>query len=195
MPKVTGLNGLAIAMAVAGSVLLTAGIRNATVPDTLRALLKNTPIPSKTEGSLAEIGGALLGGPVLGSGVLGERIAQTALAEKGKPYKWATGGPNSFDCSGLVNWVLGHQLGLPIPGHTDGKYSGHGPTSGQYYLWAGVTTVKRPPQAGDLICYIGHIAIAISPTQMVHAPTSGDVVRVRNIYWTPQALVRRVKGA
>lgn len=199
-----GLNGLAVAMAAAGSVLLVSGLKNATVSDTLRAILKGDPIPSSTATSVelvrGSVGTALAGmayaGAVhaAGGSALGQRIAQAGLAERGKPYKWAAGGPNAFDCSGLVNWVLGHQLGLPIPRHPDGKYTGHGPTSGEYYLWSGLTTVSSP-QVGDLVCYRGHIAIAIGPTQMVHAPTAGDVVRVRDIYGAPGRIFRRVKGA
>lgn len=192
-------------MAAAGSVLLVSGLRNATVSDTLRALVKGQPIPTGTAGNLTTIragviegaiGGMVQAGAVAAAGgsALGQRIAQAALAERGKPYRWATAGPETFDCSGLVNWVLGHQLGLSIPGSPTGKYTGHGPVTGQYYIWSGLTTVNTP-QVGDLVCYIGHIGIAINPTQMVAAPTAGDVVKISTIYGAPSRLIRRVKGA
>jgi hypothetical protein len=40
--------------------------------------------------------------------------AALALTQKGKPYIWGDSGPNSFDCSGLVQWAAG-KVGLTFP--------------------------------------------------------------------------------
>lgn len=208
-----GISGLAVALAATGGVLLWSGLKNATVDDTVRALLKGQPVPSgpglpAIQAAVGQQLGALAGaGATVGAlapgvqgtpglqGGLGSRIAQAAMTHQGAPYVWATGGPNTFDCSGLVNQTLGRDLGLPIPGRPTGQYTGHGPVSGQYYVWSGAVTVTGPPQPGDLVCYIGHIGIAVSATHMCHAPKTGDVVKIAKIWSSPGRIFRRVKGA
>lgn len=199
--------------------LVYASIGNASVSDTVRSLIKGTPLPSKAstlDSTRQSVGSALgaaaakaaadaaalqsqgigaapgtagilggLGGAI-GAATLGARIAAAAQSHVGAPYKFATAGPNTFDCSGLVTYVLHHDLGLNLPSNSH-------TVTGQFYLWGGATTVARPPQAGDLICWTGHIGIAINATQMVSAPGAGQKVHVTNIYWTPTPLVRRVK--
>jgi cell wall-associated NlpC family hydrolase len=98
-----------------------------------------------------------------------------------------------FDCSGLVNWVVGHDLGLDIPGHRGGSYSGHGPTAIQWYTWSGAVSIPRDQCApGDLVCWPGHIGIATSNDMMCVAPTFGQKVKVESIYNTPTPLIRRL---
>lgn len=218
VPK-PGISGLAVAATGTGMLLMYAAIRGATLSDTVRSLLKGTPLPSTgvalgdlRAGVGSELGAAaskaaadaaalqqqgigaapgtsgILGGlgGAIGAATLGARIAAAAQAYVGKPYKFATAGPNTFDCSGLVTWVLHHDLGLNLPSNSH-------TVTGQFYVWSGATTVGRPPQAGDLICYTGHIGIAINATQMVNALNSKSGVKVSNIWWTPTPLVRRVK--
>ncbi len=120
-------------------------------------------------------------------GALGVQIVNAARKYLGRPYEFAAHGPNTFDCSGLVTWVLHHDLGLNLPSnvHT---------VTGQFYVWGGARTVGRPPAEGDLICWMGHIGIATGPTTMIHAPQPGQVVKEQAIWWTPEPLVRRVNG-
>ncbi|WP_246078674.1 C40 family peptidase [Modestobacter excelsi] len=95
----------------------------------------------------------------------------TALAQQGKPYVWAAAGPGSFDCSGLVQYAYA-AAGISLP-HSSGAQAGMG------------TAVTRAQlQPGDLIAFyspVSHIGIYIGNGQMVHAPTSGDVVKVASI--------------
>ena len=56
-----------------------------------------------------------IGGP-LGKGASGQAIASDALRYKGAPYKWGGAMPSGWDCSGFVNYVIGHDLGMTIPG-------------------------------------------------------------------------------
>ena len=214
-----GISGLAVAAVGAGMIAIYAAVGNASVSDTVRALLTGTPLPSKPStldaqresvgtalGQAAAAAAAAAASPVasgignapgtsgilggLGGAVadatLGQRIAAAAQQYIGKPYKFATAGPNSFDCSGLVTWVLHHDLGLNLPSNSH-------TVTGQWYVWGGAKTVGRPPIAGDLICWPSHIGIAINATQMVSAPGAGQKVHVTNIFGTPQPLVRRVK--
>lgn len=100
------------------------------------------------------------------------------------PYVWGGGNPSGWDCSGCVNWVLGHDLGLTLPGglkNFDGSF--HGPVVLDYVAWGGAVTVPSP-QAGDLCIWPevggagGHIGIAISTTRMCSAldPALGTAV-------------------
>jgi cell wall-associated NlpC family hydrolase len=193
-----------VAAVGAGMILMYAAIANTSVSDTIRALLKGQPLPKGTVSSLQSlrdnvkqglseavasqgIGAApnqITGAPGYAAG-LGDKIAADAQQYIGKPYLWAAEGPNAFDCSGLVTWVLHHDLGLKLPDNTH-------TVTGQFYVWSGAKTVGRPPAAGDLICYTSHIGIAINATQMVHAPSPGQDVKISKIWWTPTPLVRRV---
>jgi peptidoglycan DL-endopeptidase CwlO len=104
------------------------------------------------------------------SGVAGTVVA-TAMAQRGKPYVWAAGGPGSFDCSGLTQYAF-RAAGISLP-HSSKMQSQMG------------TAVSRANlQPGDLVFFyspVSHVGIYIGNGQMVHAPTSGDVVKVGTI--------------
>lgn len=103
--------------------------------------------------------------------VSGTAIVQAALRYEGHPYVWG-----GWDCSGMVNHVLGHDLGITLPGGIK-NFQGpppHGPVVAQYAVWNGATTVSGPPSPGDLCVWAGvgasgHIGIAISGTEMISA--------------------------
>ncbi|MBO0729133.1 MAG: bifunctional lytic transglycosylase/C40 family peptidase [Acidimicrobiaceae bacterium] len=96
-----------------------------------------------------------------------------AAAQLGKPYRWGGGGPQSFDCSGLVQAALG-AAGLPLPHNAAAQYADTA-TDG-VALWA-----LAP---GDLVFYgtsaptIHHVGIAIGGDDMIDAPFTGADVRV-----------------
>jgi peptidoglycan DL-endopeptidase CwlO len=109
--------------------------------------------------------------PVASSGGAAATAVSTALAQQGKPYVWAAAGPNSFDCSGLVQYAYA-AAGISLP-HS---------SSAQAQMGTAVTRAQLQP--GDLIAFyspVSHIGIYIGNGQMVHAPTSGDVVKVASI--------------
>ena len=103
----------------------------------------------------------------------GGEAAAAALSQRGKPYVWGAKGPNRFDCSGLTQWAWAH-AGVRLGPDT---YS---------QVEQGVPVAPGQVRAGDLIfpkCSFddrgpGHVQLAISPTEVVHAPQSGDVVRI-----------------
>jgi cell wall-associated NlpC family hydrolase len=217
MPN-AAVSGLAVTSIAAGAVLAVSGIKNATVADTLRALLKGEPVPGQSVGSLgkaresatadvaglgAQVAGiagaaaqssvAVLGGSGQAVGVAagaagrGGLIATFAAAQLGKPYVFGAAGPNAFDCSGLVTWVLHHDMGINLPSNTH-------TVTGQFYVWSGAQTIPRDQcLAGDLVCWTSHIGIAISPTEMIHAPHPGTVVKTAKIYNVPPPIIRRLK--
>lgn len=97
--------------------------------------------------------------------VSGNSVVNRAYSQLGKPYEWAAVGPNSFDCSGLVSYCL------------TGSYSRLG-TTGTFMGWTRVSS----PQPGD-ICVNGlHCGIYIGGGQMIHAPRTGDVVKVSSVH-------------
>jgi cell wall-associated NlpC family hydrolase len=101
----------------------------------------------------------------------GQVAMDTALAQRGKPYVWAGAGPSSFDCSGLTQFAF-KAAGITLP-HSSKAQS----TMGTPIARAGL-------QPGDLVFFyspVSHVGIYIGNGQMVHAPTSGDVVKVTNI--------------
>jgi cell wall-associated NlpC family hydrolase len=137
----------------------------------------------------------------------GGQIAGAAMQYEGGRYRWGGGGPfptPGGDCSGFVSWVLGHDLGMTLPGGLKG-FNGrsHGPVVLQYAAWSGAVKVKGTPQAGDLCIWAGpsaagHIGIAISGTQMISALDQQQGVAISRIQGggpPSPFMVRRVKGS
>ena len=93
------------------------------------------------------------------------------MAQRGKPYEWAAGGPASFDCSGLTSYAYA-SAGIDLP------------HSSRMQAQMGRAVTRGELQPGDLIAFyspVSHIGIYIGNGQMVHAPTSGDVVKVSTV--------------
>lgn len=111
----------------------------------------------------------------------GTAIASDALKYQGAGYVFGGvpgRGRGQWDCSSFVNWVVGHDLRMAIPGYAAGGYQGqvHGPAVVAWASWKGATTLPKgqAPQAGDLCVWngigaSGHIGIALSATHMVSA--------------------------
>ena len=85
-------------------------------------------------------------------------------------------GPNAFDCSGLVYWVYG-QKGIQVPGSTAG-----------YKVYANSSNEIDWSQAqpGDILIIfdnertsgVGHAGIYLGDDKYIHAPQTGDVVKI-----------------
>lgn len=97
--------------------------------------------------------------------VSGNSVVNRAYSQLGKPYKWGAVGPNSFDCSGLVSYCL------------TGSYSRLG-TTGTFMGWTRVSN----PQPGDICVNSHHCGIYIGGGQMIHAPQTGDVVKISSVH-------------
>ena len=98
--------------------------------------------------------------------ITGNVVVDRAYAQLGKPYKWGAAGPNSFDCSGLVGYCL------------TGKMGNHWCTTGTIQGWTRVSN----PQPGDICINDHHTGIYIGGGQMIHAPQTGDVVKVSGVH-------------
>ena len=111
-----------------------------------------------------------------------ETAVNAALTQLGVPYQFAQSSPGeAFDCSGLTAWAWA-QAGVSLPHQSRAQA-------------ASVPNV--PPSAaqpGDLIFYyspISHVGIYIGNGQLVHAPNSGDVVKIANVNWGKVTAVGR----
>ena len=96
-----------------------------------------------------------------GTNANGGSIVSRAYSQLGKPYEWGAYGPSSFDCSGFVSYCL------------TGSYTRLGTT----LTFMGWTRVSNP-QPGDVVTTATHCGIYIGNGQMIHAPHTGDVVKV-----------------
>lgn len=116
-------------------------------------------------------------------------VALRAAASKlGRPYVWGAEGPDSFDCSGLVQWAFA-QAGVRMPRVT-------------HQQWVtGPQVPLSQAQPGDLIFwrhdptnpgYISHVAIYWGDGKMLHAPRTGDVVKIAPVTTRNLAGVVRV---
>ncbi|WP_027943279.1 C40 family peptidase [Amycolatopsis taiwanensis] len=104
---------------------------------------------------------------VPGSGAA-QRAVNFALGKRGSPYVWGATGPEKFDCSGLTQWAF-KQAGISIPRTAAQQQS------------SGTAVSRANLQPGDLVFYGSpayHVGIYVGDGKMVHAPTTGDVVKV-----------------
>ena len=96
--------------------------------------------------------------------------ADSALSQLGTPYVWAGSQPGGFDCSGLVMWAFA-QVGVSLPHSSYAQYG------------YGVPVSRDQLQPGDLVFFdgLGHVGIYIGGDQFVHAPHTGDVVKISSL--------------
>src|SRR5258707_2489549 len=176
-----GISVPALAAAGGGALVIWSGLKGASVMGGFRSLLGGQQ-PSgqnvnQIQGTVQNFTGSFMGVP----GATGSIIADDALRYKGRAYKWAGASPvTGWDCSGFVNYVVGHDDQHAIPGSRTGKFSGHGPPTMVWAVWNGCQTIPRNQLSpGDLgIWPANHMGIAVSNSQMISAlnPSLGTQV-------------------
>jgi peptidoglycan hydrolase-like protein with peptidoglycan-binding domain len=97
-----------------------------------------------------------------------------ALAQLGKPYRWGAEGPDSFDCSGLVQTAYA-RAGIALPRVSRQQYG------------AGKLVPLRALRPGDLLFYardtrdrrtIYHVGMYLGAGRMVEAPNPRSPIRI-----------------
>jgi cell wall-associated NlpC family hydrolase len=131
-------------------------------------------VPSVT--GLPVVTEPLVGGALPPASGVGGRAVAIAAQYLGVPYRWGGASPLSgFDCSGLAMFVYA-QLGIQLTHYTGAQFQQGAPV---------------PPaalQPGDLVFFDasafgtpGHEGIYIGGGMFIHAPHTGDVVRIASL--------------
>lgn len=93
------------------------------------------------------------------------KIVETALSTLGLPYQAGASGPDSFDCSGYVYYVM-NASGVAIPR-----------TSSDAMLGMGKNVSYEELKPGDIVGRPGHVGVYIGNDKFVHASeTSTGVI-------------------
>ncbi|HEY7196341.1 MAG TPA: NlpC/P60 family protein [Gaiellaceae bacterium] len=101
----------------------------------------------------------------------GTGVVAIALRYLGVPYVWGGASPSGFDCSGFTMYVYA-QVGVSLPHYAAAQYGMGTPVS------------RGSLQPGDLVFFNGlsHVGMYIGGGRFVHAPHTGDVVKISSLY-------------
>ncbi|GAA4494697.1 C40 family peptidase [Actinoallomurus oryzae] len=108
---------------------------------------------------------------------------RAALTQLGVPYVWGGATPGKgFDCSGLTMWAY-KQVGVNLPHYGGDQWN------------AGVHVSRSQLQPGDLVFFysdIHHMGMYLGDGKFIHAPHTGDHVRVADLATRPFAGAVRI---
>ncbi|WP_026925104.1 C40 family peptidase [Glycomyces arizonensis] len=97
-------------------------------------------------------------------------VVDFAYAQLGEPYSYGADGPGSWDCSGLVQGAWGN-AGVSLSHNVEMQWN------------ETVRISYEQLEPGDIVFYsgLGHDGIYIGDGQIIHAPHTGDVVRIADM--------------
>jgi cell wall-associated NlpC family hydrolase len=132
-------------------------------------------------GASASTGDVSVAPPSQYGGVVG-----IAMRYLGVPYVWGGSSPSGFDCSGFTAYVYA-QVGVSLPHYTGAQWT------------MGVPVSRDQLEPGDLVFFdgLGHVGLYIGGNEFIHAPHTGDVVKISSISgWYADTYVgaRRITG-
>jgi cell wall-associated NlpC family hydrolase len=119
--------------------------------------------------------------PAASSGGRGSRALAFARAQLGKPYRYASAGPNAYDCSGLT-MAAWKSVGVSLP------------RSSRAQAGVGRYVSQSDLQLGDLVFFyspISHVALYAGNGTVIHAPHPGESVEYIKMRYMPYATARR----
>ncbi|MBA3400708.1 MAG: C40 family peptidase [Actinobacteria bacterium] len=101
-------------------------------------------------------------------GTQASQVIAIAMQYLGVPYVWGGASPSQgFDCSGLTSYAFA-QIGVSLPHHAATQFGYGTPVS------------SDDLQPADLVFFhgLGHMGMYIGGDQFIHAPHTGDVVKI-----------------
>jgi cell wall-associated NlpC family hydrolase len=119
--------------------------------------------------------------PAATSGTRGARALAFARSQLGKPYRYASAGPDAYDCSGLT-YAAWKSVGVSLPRSSRSQYG------------VGSYVAKSNLQPGDLVFFyspISHVGLFSGNGTIIHAPRPGKVVQYIKMSYMPYAGAKR----
>ncbi len=136
---------------------------------------------TKKKGGTTAAGSAAVGAYAVSGSGYGSSVANFALQFVGNPYVYGgTSLTNGTDCSGFVMSVY-RNFGVALP-HSSGAQRAYGYSVGSI----------ANAQAGDIVCYSGHVGIYIGNGMIVHASTAATGIKVSNAGYRQILDIRRI---
>jgi hypothetical protein len=118
----------------------------------------------------------------------GAKIVEFALQYLGTPYVFGANEPGGFDCSGLTQYAYDHfGISLPHKAAIQGTMGVAVPVDpaqlqpGDLVFWGGATTAR-------------HVGMYIGSGKFLHAPRTGDVVKITELKHYRPDFARRILG-
>jgi peptidoglycan DL-endopeptidase CwlO len=147
--------------------------RQARLAEQLRARVlqqRNAPDPAADTANALGVAGATPEGTTVAPPGRYGGVVGIAMRYLGTPYVYGGASPSGFDCSGLVMYAFA-QVGVSLPHSSYAQYS------------MGVPVSRDQLQPGDLVFFdgLGHVGIYVGGGQFIHAPHTGDVVKISSL--------------